>query len=170
MPDRADLPPELAPDDPSPRRRRFTLRGELLLALFPVMTILIVLGFVEIFSRQRTDGFSFDVEVLLLARAMGFSVHEMPVHWSNSSESNVRVVRDSLGMLIEIVDRTRVRSMELGVVMLATVRALAPGLVQFSAATFDRLAGTDQVRHRYRQLGLQAQAEAGGGPPLSICF
>jgi dolichyl-phosphate beta-glucosyltransferase len=57
----------------------------------------------EIFSRQRTDGFSFDVEVLLLARAMGFSIHEMPVHWSNSPESKVRVVRDSLGMLVEIM-------------------------------------------------------------------
>jgi dolichyl-phosphate beta-glucosyltransferase len=57
----------------------------------------------EIFSRQRTDGFSFDVEVLLLARAMGFSVHEMPVHWSNSPESKVRVIRDSLGMLVEVM-------------------------------------------------------------------
>jgi dolichyl-phosphate beta-glucosyltransferase len=56
----------------------------------------------EIFSRQRTDGFSFDVELLLLARAMGFSVHEMPVHWSNSPESKVRVIRDSLNMLVEI--------------------------------------------------------------------
>jgi dolichyl-phosphate beta-glucosyltransferase len=57
----------------------------------------------EIFSRQRTDGFSFDVEVLLLARAMGFSIHEMPVHWSNSPESKVRVIRDSLAMLAEVV-------------------------------------------------------------------
>ncbi|MBW0000974.1 MAG: glycosyltransferase family 2 protein [Verrucomicrobia bacterium] len=57
----------------------------------------------EIFSRQQTDGFSFDVEVLLLARAMGFSIREMPVHWSNSPDSKVRVIRDSLGMLAEIV-------------------------------------------------------------------
>jgi dolichyl-phosphate beta-glucosyltransferase len=64
----------------------------------------------EIFSRQRTDGFSFDVEVLLLARAMGFSVHEMPVHWSNSPDSKVRVIRDSLCMLVEIMSmRRRVR-------------------------------------------------------------
>jgi dolichyl-phosphate beta-glucosyltransferase len=61
----------------------------------------------EIFSRQRTDGFSFDVEVLLLARAMGFSIHEMPVHWSNSPESKVRVIRDSLGMLVEIMSMRR---------------------------------------------------------------
>lgn len=57
----------------------------------------------EIFSRQRINGFSFDVEVLLLARAMGFLVREMPVHWSNSPESNVNVIRDSLKMLIEVL-------------------------------------------------------------------
>jgi dolichyl-phosphate beta-glucosyltransferase len=51
-----------------------------------------------IFERQKTDGFSFDVEVLLLASAMGFTVIEMPVHWSNSPDSKVRVVSDSLRM------------------------------------------------------------------------
>jgi dolichyl-phosphate beta-glucosyltransferase len=53
----------------------------------------------EIFSRQRLDGFSFDVEVLTLAKAMGFSIVEMPVHWTNSPESSVRVLRDSMKML-----------------------------------------------------------------------
>jgi dolichyl-phosphate beta-glucosyltransferase len=53
----------------------------------------------EIFGRQRIDGFSFDVEVLLLARAMGFSTVEVPVHWTNSAASRVRVFRDSMAML-----------------------------------------------------------------------
>jgi dolichyl-phosphate beta-glucosyltransferase len=56
----------------------------------------------EIFSRQRLDGFSFDVEVLLLARAMGFSTVEMPVHWTNSPASRVRVLRDSAKMLADL--------------------------------------------------------------------
>jgi dolichyl-phosphate beta-glucosyltransferase len=55
-----------------------------------------------IFERQRTDGFSFDVEVLLLAKALGFAVKEMPVHWSNSPDSKVRVVSDSLKMLRDV--------------------------------------------------------------------
>ena len=62
----------------------------------------------EIFGRQRIDGFSFDVEVLLLARAMGFSIAEMPVHWTNSATSRVRVVRDSLRMFS---DAMRVRGL-----------------------------------------------------------
>jgi dolichyl-phosphate beta-glucosyltransferase len=56
----------------------------------------------EIFGRQRIDGFSFDVEVLLLAQAMGFSMVEVPVHWTNSPTSRVRVLRDSLGMLCDL--------------------------------------------------------------------
>jgi dolichyl-phosphate beta-glucosyltransferase len=55
----------------------------------------------EIFSRQQTNGFAFDVEVLLLASALGFQVLDMPVHWSNSPESKVHVVHDSLRMLRE---------------------------------------------------------------------
>jgi dolichyl-phosphate beta-glucosyltransferase len=55
-----------------------------------------------IFERQKTDGFSFDVEVLLLAKSLGFSVKEMPVHWSNSPDSKVRVVSDSLKMLRDV--------------------------------------------------------------------
>jgi dolichyl-phosphate beta-glucosyltransferase len=56
----------------------------------------------QIFSRLKTNGFSFDVEALLLAQAMAFRVVEMPVHWSNSPESKVRVVQDSLRMLQEV--------------------------------------------------------------------
>jgi dolichyl-phosphate beta-glucosyltransferase len=56
----------------------------------------------EIFGRQRIDGFSFDVEVLLLAKAMGFLAVEMPVHWTNSPTSRVRVVHDSVGMLVDL--------------------------------------------------------------------
>jgi dolichyl-phosphate beta-glucosyltransferase len=56
----------------------------------------------EIFGRAQIDGFSFDVEVLLLAQAMNFGVMEVPVHWSNSPESKVRVVGDSLKMLRDL--------------------------------------------------------------------
>ena len=56
----------------------------------------------EIFGRQRIDGFSFDVEVLLLAQAMGFSTVEVPVHWTNSPTSRVRVLHDSTEMLCDL--------------------------------------------------------------------
>jgi len=57
----------------------------------------------EIFGRQRIDGFSFDVEVLLLARAMGLVIAELPVHWTNSEASRVHPVRDSARMFLDVV-------------------------------------------------------------------
>jgi dolichyl-phosphate beta-glucosyltransferase len=67
-----------------------------------------------IFERQKTDGFSFDVEVLLLAKALGFNIAETPVHWSNSPDSKVRVVSDSLKMLrdVAVVRRLVKRTLE----------------------------------------------------------
>jgi dolichyl-phosphate beta-glucosyltransferase len=61
----------------------------------------------EIFGRQRIDGFSFDVEVLLLARAMGFSIVEFPVHWTNSPASRVDPISDSLRMFLDVIRALR---------------------------------------------------------------
>lgn len=61
-----------------------------------------------VFERQQVNGFAFDVEVLLLARKLGFNVADLPVEWRNSPESKVRIVRDSLQMLW---DTLRIRRM-----------------------------------------------------------
>ena len=52
-----------------------------------------------IFTRQRLDGFAFDVEVLLLAERLGYKIADLPVEWINSDESKVRIFYDSLTML-----------------------------------------------------------------------
>ena len=56
----------------------------------------------DIFSRLRTAGFGFDVEVLVLARAMGLRIAEIPVVWRDSRPSRVRIVRGSWGMLRDL--------------------------------------------------------------------
>ncbi len=56
-----------------------------------------------IFSRQKLDGFAFDVEVLLLAERLGYRVADLPVEWINSPDSRVRIVRDSLQMLRDAI-------------------------------------------------------------------
>jgi dolichyl-phosphate beta-glucosyltransferase len=61
-----------------------------------------------IFERQQLDGFAFDVEVLLLAKKLGYRVADLPVEWRNSPESKVHLVRDSVRMLF---DALRVRRM-----------------------------------------------------------
>lgn len=47
----------------------------------------------EIFSRQLLDGFSFDVEDLVIARARKIPVIEVPVRWSNVGGTTVTLLR-----------------------------------------------------------------------------
>lgn len=65
----------------------------------------------QIFARQGIDGFAFDVEVLLLAKKLGYEVRDLPVEWVNSPESKVKIVHDSLRMLCDAVTiRRRVQA------------------------------------------------------------
>ena len=75
-----------------------------------------------IFSRQKLDGFAFDVEVLMLAERLGFKVEDLPVQWSNADGSRVRIVRDSFRML---VDAFRVRRVVAATLSRKTVPPLA---------------------------------------------
>jgi dolichyl-phosphate beta-glucosyltransferase len=56
----------------------------------------------DVFSRLRTPGFAFDVEVLVLCRELGYRVAEVPVVWSDSRPSRLRIFKGSLGMLKEL--------------------------------------------------------------------
>jgi dolichyl-phosphate beta-glucosyltransferase len=55
-----------------------------------------------IFSRQKTVGFAFDVEILFIARRLGLSIVEIPVNWEAQPGSKVNLVTDSIKMLWDI--------------------------------------------------------------------
>ncbi len=57
----------------------------------------------DIFGRLRTKGFAFDVEALALSRKLGYTVKEVPVVWLNSPPSRVRILRNSIGMLRDLI-------------------------------------------------------------------
>lgn len=58
----------------------------------------------NIFSRQRTMGFGFDVEVLAIAqRVFDYRIKEVPVSWYNSTDSRVRPIYDAWRTLRELV-------------------------------------------------------------------
>lgn len=61
-----------------------------------------------LFPMSRVDGFGFDVEILLLAQKVGYRVAEIPVRWHAVEGSHVRVLRDSLIMLRDVL-RVRMR-------------------------------------------------------------
>ena len=47
----------------------------------------------EIFRRQRLDGFGFDVEVLYIARRLGYRTLEVPVEWNDVAGTKVSAWR-----------------------------------------------------------------------------
>jgi dolichyl-phosphate beta-glucosyltransferase len=57
----------------------------------------------RVFSTLRTQGFAFDVEVLLRARRLGYRTREVLVRWDDQPGSHVDPVRDSARMLLEVL-------------------------------------------------------------------
>jgi dolichyl-phosphate beta-glucosyltransferase len=56
-----------------------------------------------IFGRQKIDGFGFDVEVLYLARRLGYPLRVVPLRWEHKANSRVAPVRDTLAMLTDVL-------------------------------------------------------------------
>jgi glycosyltransferase involved in cell wall biosynthesis len=56
-----------------------------------------------ILEAARVVGFGFDVELLYLAEQAHLRVREIPVRWNHYDGSKIRMVRDSLRMLREIL-------------------------------------------------------------------
>lgn len=44
----------------------------------------------KVFNLSTVGGWGFDVEILALARRMGYKIREMPVHWVNDTRSHVK--------------------------------------------------------------------------------
>ncbi len=57
----------------------------------------------DLFGALATDGFGFDVELLLLAQRRGYRVAEVPINWADQPGSKVGVLSDGPRMLREIV-------------------------------------------------------------------
>ena len=57
----------------------------------------------ELFGALRTNGFGFDVELVLRAERRGYRIAEVPVNWTDQPGSKVGVFRDGPRMLTEIV-------------------------------------------------------------------
>jgi dolichyl-phosphate beta-glucosyltransferase len=57
----------------------------------------------RIAPRLRTQGFAFDVEILMRARAMGYRIAEVGVRWSDDRASRIRPIHDSSRMLLQLL-------------------------------------------------------------------
>lgn len=56
-----------------------------------------------LFARQTLPGWSFDVEILFIARRWGYRIVELPVPWYFNADSKVSVLRDSFQMAVDLL-------------------------------------------------------------------
>ena len=56
----------------------------------------------ELFPLQTIAGWTFDVEILFIARTRGMQVIEIPINWYFNSGSRVRILRDSATMFADL--------------------------------------------------------------------
>jgi len=67
----------------------------------------------DLFGRQRIDGFSFDLELLFLANRQGYAVAEIPVEWIDAPGSTVDAAKVAIQFLKDLVS-IRLRAMRGG--------------------------------------------------------
>lgn len=53
----------------------------------------------DVFGRARSDGFGFDVEVLAIAKHLGYRIAEVPVRWRNDDDSRLSLARGTAAFL-----------------------------------------------------------------------
>ena len=56
----------------------------------------------DLFRRQTLHGWSFDIELLYIARRHGYRIVEIPIHWYHFSDSKVSALRDAMRMISDI--------------------------------------------------------------------
>jgi dolichyl-phosphate beta-glucosyltransferase len=57
----------------------------------------------DLFSVSRINGYGFDLELLYIAQRRGDRIAEVPINWADQPGSKVRVFRDGLSMLRELL-------------------------------------------------------------------
>ena len=62
----------------------------------------------DVVQYQRLNGFTFDVEILFLAKKFGYKIREVSVLWSEDRGSKVKPVKDGVKMLLDLI---RIRCM-----------------------------------------------------------
>lgn len=62
----------------------------------------------DLFRRSLLNGFSIDVEILLIAEKLGLRVEEIPIEWRAVEGSKVRPLRDPIAMAADVA-RVRYR-------------------------------------------------------------
>jgi dolichyl-phosphate beta-glucosyltransferase len=61
----------------------------------------------DLFGVQRMNGIGFDIELLFVAQKRGYKIRDVPITWYYDPDSRIRLLQDSLNLLLEIRDIRR---------------------------------------------------------------
>ncbi len=57
----------------------------------------------DLFTRLHINGFAFDVEILFIAKKLGYRICEVPVTWINDDDSRVNPMLDPARMFFDLI-------------------------------------------------------------------
>jgi dolichyl-phosphate beta-glucosyltransferase len=56
----------------------------------------------DLFRRQQVDGYMYDVEILALARRLGYRIKEVPIRWRDDADSRLNLFRGNVRNAVDI--------------------------------------------------------------------
>jgi dolichyl-phosphate beta-glucosyltransferase len=56
----------------------------------------------ELFRRQKIDGYMFDIEILALAQRLGYRIKEVPIRWHDDGDSRLRLLSGNLRNFVDV--------------------------------------------------------------------
>lgn len=57
----------------------------------------------DLFNVQKMKGWSFDIELLVVARMRGYHIEELAIPWYYNEQSHVRPIRDAIRMILDLL-------------------------------------------------------------------
>ena len=57
----------------------------------------------DLFPYQTMNGWSFDVEILYIARQRGYRLVEVPINWYYKQNSRINPIKDAIDMFLEVI-------------------------------------------------------------------
>lgn len=57
----------------------------------------------KLFRIQKLNGIGFDIELIFLAKKLGYKIEEIPITWYFDADSRIKLFRDSAKALLEIL-------------------------------------------------------------------
>ena len=57
---------------------------------------------VDLFSRQKIDGYMYDVEILFMARQAGYKIGQVPVRWRDDGDSRLQLLSGNVRNALDV--------------------------------------------------------------------